>query len=142
MTNSFEDTPAHSTRSHSRVLDSEGPQTCCSSITMAPTPSAAAGAAAEKHLQDIYKQELKDRKQERTHKAALNQATLKALAASTAQAKLATEEIHQACLAAIEKNPTIINAVETDFGKSSLPPTAKSLDLLLPGIPISEVAAI
>ena len=94
MTNSFEDAPAHSTRSHSRVLDSEGPQTCRSSITMAPTPSAAAGAAAEKRLQDIHEQELKDRKQERTHKAALNQATLEALAASTAQAKLATEEIH------------------------------------------------
>ena len=109
---------------------------------MAPTPSAAAGAAAEKHLQDIHEQELKDRKQERTHKAALNQATLEALAASTAQAKLATEEIHQARLAAIEKNPTIINAVETDSGESSLPPTAKSLDLLLPGIPVSEVAAI
>ena len=142
MTNSFEDAPAHSTRSHSRVLDSEGPQTCRSSITMAPTPSAAAGAAAEKRLQDIHEQELKDRKQERTHKAALNQATLEALAASTAQAKLATEEIHQARLAAIEKNPTIINAAETDSGKSSLPPTAKSLDLLLPGIPISEVTAI
>ena len=51
---------------------------------MAPTPSAAARAAAEKHLQDIYEQELKDHKQERTYKAALNQATLKALAASTA----------------------------------------------------------
>jgi hypothetical protein len=39
---------------------------------MAPTPSAAARAAAEKRLQDIYKQELKDRKQERTYKTALN----------------------------------------------------------------------
>ena len=84
MTNSFEDASAHSTRSHSHVLDSEGPQTCRFSITMAPTPSAAAGAAAEKRLQDIHEQELKDRKQERTHKAALNQATLKAFAASTA----------------------------------------------------------
>ena len=83
---------------------------------MAPTPSAAAGAAAEKHLQDIYKQKLKDCKQERTYKVALNQATLKVFAASTAQAKLAIEEIHQACLAAIEKNPIIINAVETDSG--------------------------
>ena len=72
MTNSFEDAPAHSTRSHSRVLDSEGPQTCHSSITMAPTPSAAAGAAAEKHLQDIHEQKLKDCKQECTYKAALN----------------------------------------------------------------------
>ena len=54
MTNSFEDTPAHSIYSHSRVLDSEGPQTCRSSITIAPTPSTAAGAAAEKRLQDIY----------------------------------------------------------------------------------------
>ena len=61
---------------------------------MAPTPSAVAEAAAEKHLQDIYEQELKDRKQECTYKAALNQATLKAFAASTAQAKLAMEEIH------------------------------------------------
>ena len=40
-------------------------------------------AAAEKRLQDIHEQELKDRKQERTYKVALNQATLKALAAST-----------------------------------------------------------
>ena len=55
MTNSFKDAPVYSTRSYSRVLDSEGPQICQSSITMAPTPSTAAGAAAEKHLQDIYK---------------------------------------------------------------------------------------
>ena len=61
---------------------------------MAPTPSTTARAAAEKHLQDIYKQELKDCKQEYTYKAALNQATLKALTTSTAQAKLAMEEIH------------------------------------------------
>ena len=60
MTNSFKDTPAHSTRSHSHVLNSEGPQTCRLSITMAPTPSAAARAAAEKRLQDIYEQKLKD----------------------------------------------------------------------------------
>ena len=94
MTNSFKDAPAHGTRSHSRVLDSEGSQTSCSSITMAPTPSAAAGAAAEKRLQDIHEQELKDRKQERTHKAALNQATLKVFTTSIAQAKLAMEEIY------------------------------------------------
>ena len=62
MTNSFEDAPAHSTRSRSRVLDSEGSQTRRPSITMAPTPSAAAVAAAEKRLQDIHEQELKDRK--------------------------------------------------------------------------------
>ena len=84
MTNSFEDASAHSTRSHSHVLDSEGPQTCRSSITMAPTPSAAAVAAAKKRLQDIHEQELKDRKQERAYKAALNQATLEALTASIA----------------------------------------------------------
>jgi hypothetical protein len=72
ITNSFKDTPAYSTRSHSRVLNSEGPQICRSSITMAPTPSAAARAVAEKHLQNIYKQELKDYKQERTYKVALN----------------------------------------------------------------------
>jgi len=47
---------------------------------MAPTPA----AAAKKRLQDIHEQELKDRKQERTYKAALNQATLKALTASIA----------------------------------------------------------
>ena len=41
-------------------------------ITIAPIPSAAARAAAEKHLQDIYKQELKDYKQEHTYKVALN----------------------------------------------------------------------
>jgi hypothetical protein len=35
-------------------------------------PFAAAVAAAEKRLQDIYKQELKDCKQERTYKVALN----------------------------------------------------------------------
>ena len=52
------------------------------------------------------------------------------------------EEIYQACLAAIKKNPTIINAVETDSGESSFFSTAKSLDLLLPGIPVSKVAAI
>ena len=67
---------------------------CYSSIIIAPTPSAVAGAAAEKYLQDIYKQELKDYKQEYTYKVALNQATLKIFAASTAQAKLATEEIY------------------------------------------------
>ena len=142
MTNSFKDTPVYSTRSHSRILDSEGSQISCSSITMAPTPSAAAKATAEKHLQDIYKQELKDRKQEYTYKAALNQATFKVFTASTAQVKLAIEEIYQAYLAAIKKNPTIINAVETDFSKSSLLFTVKSLDLLLPEILISEVTVI
>ena len=92
MTDLFEDAPAYSTHSCSRIPDSESSQTYRSSITMAPTVSAA--AAAEKRLQDIHEQEMEDRKQERAHKAALNQATLEALAASTAQAKLATEEIH------------------------------------------------
>ena len=96
MTNSFKDAFVHSIYSHSRVFNSEGPQIYYSSITIAPMPSAVAGAAAEKHLQNIYKQELKDCKQEYTYKAALNQATLKVFTASTAQAKLATEEIHQA----------------------------------------------
>ena len=73
---------------------------------------------------------------------ALNQATLKVLAASTAQAKLAIDKIHQAQFATIEKNPTIINAVETNSSKSSLPPTAKSLDLFFPKILISKVAVI
>jgi hypothetical protein len=82
--NSFKDALAHSTRSYSRVLDSEGSQTHHPFITMAPTPFAAAVAAAEKRLQDIYKQELKDLKQECTYKTALNQATFKALAASIA----------------------------------------------------------
>ena len=94
MINSFKDTPVYSTRSHFHVLDSKGSQTCHSFTTMAPTPSAAARAAAEKHLQDIYKQELKDYKQKYTYKAALNQATFKVFTASIAQAKLATEEIH------------------------------------------------
>ena len=94
MTNSFKDAPVHSTRSHSRVLNSEGPQTCHSSITIAPTPSTAARAAAEKRLQDIHKQEQKDHKQEYIYKATLNQATLKALTAFTAQAKLAIEKIY------------------------------------------------
>ena len=142
MINSFEDALAYNTRSYFCVFDSEGSQTCYSSITIAPTPSTAARAAAEKHLQDIYKQELKNRKQEYTYKVALNQATLKALTAFTAQAKLAIEKIHQARLTAIKKNPTIINAVKTDFSKSSLPPTIKSLDLLLSKILIFKVAAI
>ena len=72
MINSFKDAPVYSTRSYSCVLNSEGPQIYCFSITIAPTPSAAARAAAKKYLQDIYKQELKDRKQEYTYKAALN----------------------------------------------------------------------
>ena len=55
MINSFKDTPVYSTRSHSCVLNSEGLQIYYSFTIMAPTPSAAAGAAAEKHLQDIYK---------------------------------------------------------------------------------------
>ena len=38
---------------------------------MAPTPSAAARAVAEKHLQDIYEQELKDYKQKYTYKVTL-----------------------------------------------------------------------
>ena len=55
MINSFEDALAYNTRSYSYILDSEGPQMCYSSITMAPMPSAAAGAAAKKRLQDIHK---------------------------------------------------------------------------------------
>jgi hypothetical protein len=62
MTNSFKDTSVYSIRSYSRIFDSEGSQMCYSSTIMAPTPSAVAGAAAKKHLQDIYKQELKDYK--------------------------------------------------------------------------------
>ena len=70
--NSFKNTPVYSIRSHSRILNSEGLQICYSFTTIAPTPSAAARAAAEKHLQDIYKQELKDCKQGCTYKVALN----------------------------------------------------------------------
>ena len=72
MTNSFKNTPVYSIRSYSCVFNSEGLQTCYFSTTIAPTPSAIAGAAAEKYLQDIYKQELKNYKQEYTYKAALN----------------------------------------------------------------------
>ena len=72
MINSFKNTPVYSIRSHSCVLNSEGLQMCRPSITMAPTPSAAARAAAKKHLQNIYKQELKDHKQEYIYKVALN----------------------------------------------------------------------
>ena len=72
MINSFEDAPVYSTCSHSCVFNSEGPQTYYSSITIAPTPSAAARAIAEKRLQDIYKQELKNYKQEYTYKVILN----------------------------------------------------------------------
>ena len=115
---------------------------CCSSIIIAPMPSAAARAAAEKHLQDIYKQELKDYKQEYIYKVVLNQATLKALTAFIAQAKLTMEEIYQAYLAAIKKNSTIINMVETDSNKSFLFFTIKSLNLLLPKILIFKVAVI
>ena len=82
MINSFKDALIYSTRSYFCVLDSKGPQTCHSSIIMAPTPSTAARAAAKKHLQDIYKQELKDYKQECIYKAALNQATFKVFTAS------------------------------------------------------------
>ena len=115
---------------------------CYSSITIAPTPFAAVRAAAKKYLQDIYKQELKDYKQEHIYKAALNQATFKIFTAFIAQAKLDIKEIYQACLAAIKKNPTIINIVETNFSKFSLPLIIKSLDLLLPEILISEVITI
>ena len=55
MINSFEDTPVYNIYSYFCVLDSEGLQICCSFITIAPTPSAVAGAAAKKYLQDIYK---------------------------------------------------------------------------------------
>ena len=55
MTNSFKDASVYSTRSYSRIFDSKGLQTRRPSITIAPTPSAAAVAAAEKRLQDIYK---------------------------------------------------------------------------------------
>jgi hypothetical protein len=72
MINSFKDAPVYSTRSHSYIFNNEGSQISCSFITIAPTPSAAAGAVAKKYLQDIYKQELKDCKQEYTYKAALN----------------------------------------------------------------------
>ena len=72
MTNSFKDTSVYSTRSHSRVLNNKGLQIYYFSTTIAPIPSAAARAAAEKHLQDIYKQELKDYKQKHTYKVVLN----------------------------------------------------------------------
>ena len=72
ITDLFEDAPVYSTCFYSRVLDSEGLETCCSSVTIAPMLSATAIAAAEKHLQDIYKQKLEDYKQERAYKAALN----------------------------------------------------------------------
>ena len=109
---------------------------------MAPIPSAISRAAAEKHLQDIYKQELKDYKQEYIYKAALNQATFTVFAASIAQAKLVMEEIYQAYFAAIKKNPTIINIVETNFNKFFLFPIIKSLDLLFFGILIFKIAII
>ena len=142
MINSSKDAPVYSICSYSYVLDSKGPQICCSFITMAPTPSAAAGAAAEKCLQDIHKQELKDCKQEYTYKVALNQATFKVFTAFTAQTKLAIKKIYQAYLAALKKNPTIINAVETNFNKFFFSFTVKSLDLFLPEILVFEVAAI
>ena len=54
MTNSFKNAPAYNTRSHSHVLNSEGPQIYYSFITIAPTPSAVAGAVAKKRLQNIH----------------------------------------------------------------------------------------
>ena len=92
--NYFKDTPVYSTHSYFYVFNSKGLQISYFSITIAPTPSATAGAVAKKYLQDIYKQELKDYKQEYIYKAALNQTTLKVLTASTAQAKLVMEEIY------------------------------------------------
>ena len=142
MINSFKDTSVYNTCSHSYILNSEGLQMYYSFITMAPTLSAVARAIAEKHLQDIYKQELKNYKQEYTYKAALNQATLKIFTASIAQVKLAIKKIYQAYFAAIKKNPIIINTVNTNFNKSSFLFTVKSLDLLFPKILISEVAII
>ena len=142
MINSFKNTPVYSIRSYSHVLNSEGLQTCYFSPIMAPIPSATARTVAEKHLQNIYKQKLKNYKQKYTYKAVLNQATFKVLTAFIAQAKLATEEIYQAQLTAIKKTPIIINAVETNFSKSSLPLTIKSLDLLFHKILIFKVAAI
>ena len=50
MINSFKDALVYSTRSHSYILDSEGPQARYFSIIIAPTPSAIAGAAAKKYL--------------------------------------------------------------------------------------------
>ena len=52
------------------------------------------------------------------------------------------EEIYQAQLTTIKKNPTIINTVETDFNKSFLSSIIKSLDLLLPKILVFKVTAI
>jgi hypothetical protein len=52
------------------------------------------------------------------------------------------EEIHQAQLITIKKNPTIINTVEVDFSEFSLPLTIKSLDLLLSRILVSKIAII
>ena len=72
----------------------------------------------------------------------LNKVSLKVIVVSTAQAKLNSKEIYLVKIAAIKKNLTIINAVDIESGKSSLPPTVKSLNLLLPGIPISEVILI
>ena len=84
MINSFKNIPVYSICSHSRVLNSKGLQMCYSSTTIAPILFAVAGAAAKKYLQDIYKQELKDYKQEYTYKVVLNQTTLKVLIVSIA----------------------------------------------------------
>ena len=142
MINSFKDAPVYNIYFYSYVLNSKGLQIYYSSITIAPTPSAAARAAAKKYLQDIYKQKLKDYKQKHIYKVALNQATFKIFTASIAQAKLAMEKIYQAYLTAIKKNPTIINIVETDFNKFSLFPIIKSLNLLLSKILIFKVTTI
>jgi hypothetical protein len=107
----------------------------------------------KKRLDDIHEQDIEDCKAACEHLKAKNEADLVAIkAANNAKlealkianksAKLAAEAIHQAQLVAINKNPTIINAAEVDSGESSLPPTLKGIDLILPGIPILEVAAI
>jgi hypothetical protein len=94
MINSFKNTPVYSIYSHFYILNSKDLQIYHFSTIMASTPSATARAIAEKHLQDIYKQELKNCKQEYTYKITLNQATFKVFTAFTAQAKLAIKKIH------------------------------------------------
>jgi hypothetical protein len=134
-------------------------------MTSSETAAEKATRADEKaRLDEIHQEELLDRqaaRAERKVKFDADQAAAKARAdaeldalnvvnaeklesmkTAAANATLAAEAIHQAKLAAIEKNPAIINAAEVDSGESSLSPTAKSLDLCLPGIPMSEVANI
>ncbi|KAF1985564.1 hypothetical protein K402DRAFT_103993 [Aulographum hederae CBS 113979] len=158
--------PFTATRSQSRIPNP--PRSRSSSartMSSSETPAEKAIRAEEKaRLDELHNEELLDRQATRAERKAkfdaeqivakaradaeldalkaVNAEKLENMKTAAANATLAEEAVHQAKLMAIEKNPAIINAAEVDSGESSLPPTAKGLDLCLPGIPMSEVANI